>query len=612
MQITPLKFYDQTFKGRFVLKLPPQRLAEIQELEGAYDSLTLKLAKQNGPTRTKFRSLFPGLYTGDRTKGFNLFEGDNPVNAQFHLYKFSAKAPLTMRVYEGTDKNFLVSCSCGKGSDELVVESTEQYDAELLKGGVDIKDKISQFAASMKNEFKLLLDYSEEYMNIKSFITPDTPKSQIAKLIEIERKKQVPFPSDEFKQEIDALLKGFEELKTKLDYRKSAFQIKQAYYQEGQIIEEKGLRFYDNNGAFAVYTPLHSADDDRIFRIQAFDTKGVLKKAVIAFEEGTFATLKDMSKPHDMRPSNLTKLTSNELSTLDIKKELDFISDSFSNFSGFIDEYIKTHKFVVVNGKYEIKDLQEYAAEKEAAKLAREKAKKLQKEKIALAKLNAKNERLRLRLDKQAQIKAEKAARAANRRKEKELAKKEALERKQVQPNKVKQVPKIFTKQILQDAVSQIQEIFMQPVELRDSRFSHERLKDGRIFGGKIFVTTKDGTKISVTRVKSPRYVDFEYYSIKVESPERVSVMNIDSYDGGIIRSSDEGKPILIGAQVSYMPMSEYASTSEIATKMPYYLDQLLNGDVKKGRIVNTELKMKKIVTPEEILNAELPPLDNY
>ena len=121
-----------------------------------------------------------------------------------------------------------------------------------------------------------------------------------------------------------------------------------------------------------------------------------------------------------------------------------------------------------------------------------------------------------------------------------------------------------------------------------------------------------DNTKISVTRIKSPKYEDLEYFAIKVEKQDSFYIMNMDALNGGIILSTQEGKPILKDENLIYLSMKELANQSPISALMPYYVKELLYGKVKKGSIINSEIKIMKKSSPEEILNAELPPLDNY
>ena len=64
------------------------------------------------------------------------------------------------------------------------------------------------------------------------------------------------------------------------------------------------------------------------------------------------------------------------------------------------------------------------------------------------------------------------------------------------------------------ELVGRIKGIFDTPVSERAQHLSHEKLSDGRIFAGKFFVKTKDGVKISVTKIKSARYVDFFLHSV--------------------------------------------------------------------------------------------------
>ena len=585
-----------SFNGKYAIKLSNEQLQKAKLFEAEYDSLTLKIAKQCGPFRTKFRSLFPGLYTGSQIKGFQLFTTDIPEKSQFHIYKFSQTSPLTMRVYEGKEKEYLFSCIFDKSKQKLQVETTDEYDKKLVKG--TFKDKIFEYAKQMATEFEFLLDYSTYFLKIQKYLSPTPTKSEILKLITVAKSKENEVPSDTLKEQSIELPILFKQIKKKLDHKKSAFQIKKAYYNDGQQIEAKGLRFYDQKGESIIYTPLQSADDDRIYRLQRYDKQNNLIKVLIGHQNGTFSALKDPNKPNDIRISNLRKITETEVQELGVNDELVALKNYFEDFSNFIDEFIASHKFAVVKGKYEVKDANEYLKEKELKKATQIKEKQLLKANKIQEKLKIKEEKARI---KQEQIieKKKKALEAIKQKKEERI--------KKIEPK-----PSVFTKEILQNTLSEIKNIFAQPIENRASRYSHEKLNDGRIFSGKFFVTMPDNTKISVTRIKSPKYEDLEYFAIKVEKQDSFYIMNMDALNGGIILSTQEGKPILKDENLIYLSMKELANQSPISALMPYYVKELLYGKVKKGSIINSEIKIMKKSSPEEILNAELPPLDNY
>ena len=287
-----------------------------------------------------------------------------------------------------------------------------------------------------------------------------------------------------------------------------------------------------------------------------------------------------------------------------IKEELDFVAKKFQEFSEFVDKYISTHKFTVVNGKYEVKDMTEYLAQKEILKFKKEEEKELIKKQLKEEKKEIKSRIKKEALKKKEELKIKI-------KKEKEIEKEKIKLAKKAIPVATLKKPSILTKEILNDTLLEINNIFSTPVEQRSARFSHERLSNGNIFSGKFFVTLPDKTQISVTRIKSPRYVDWEYYSIKIQKGNEQCIMNLDTTNAGIITSTKEGKPILKGAKITYTPMSEFAEQDTFAPYMPYYLNELFKGEVKIGRIIDSKMKLHKKISPEEILNAELPPLDN-
>ena len=97
---------NSNFTGKHIIKLSSEQVRKANSLEASYDTLTTRVNKLNGPYRSIFKSFFPGLCTGGKTKGYQLFTNDYPNISQFHIYKFSLKSPLTLRVFDGEKREF--------------------------------------------------------------------------------------------------------------------------------------------------------------------------------------------------------------------------------------------------------------------------------------------------------------------------------------------------------------------------------------------------------------------------------------------------------------------------------------------------------------------------
>ena len=196
-----------------------------------------------------------------------------------------------------------------------------------------------------------------------------------------------------------------------------------------------------------------------------------------------------------------------------------------------------------------------------------------------------------------------------------------------VKPVEIKQkaleyYPKpLFSNINLTSVSEKLDKLFDTPVEQRSSHLVHEKLPTGRIFSGRVSFTASDGAQVSVSRVKSPRYVDFVYYSIKVQNGNTHYAMNLDPDACLILESTPEGKVIIDKRQrVKHLSKKEFLEQNPQAENLAVYLNELFDfhsGGEKK--VVKSNLKMKGLTLKErekEVLKAlgqaaEIP-LDSF
>lgn len=163
--------------------------------------------------------------------------------------------------------------------------------------------------------------------------------------------------------------------------------------------------------------------------------------------------------------------------------------------------------------------------------------------------------------------------------------------------------------------------IFETPVELRDPRYSHLVMKNGKVFNGKFIYKALDGTNINVTQVQSTKYGDLKYYSIKVEKDNQAFTLNLHPKNARIILSNKSGIPIISYKKVSFDSKSDFVKKYPLANELGKYLIEMFWGEGNNGKYIQSELTDKKIAKRprrrlsddkiDEIVTKELEKLDS-
>ncbi|MBO5385043.1 hypothetical protein J6A64_01895 [bacterium] len=155
--------------------------------------------------------------------------------------------------------------------------------------------------------------------------------------------------------------------------------------------------------------------------------------------------------------------------------------------------------------------------------------------------------------------------------------------------------------------VDNLGELFATPVEERSPHLIHEYLPDGRVFKGRITVKTSDGAQVTVSKIKSPLYMDFSYYSVKITKDGQTYVLNFDKEAGKVLNSTPEGKLIIDEKhRVNYLGKSQVVQNCPIANQLPMYLDELfVRRDDAERVVLSTGLKMTKLPSSKEKMLAQ-------
>ena len=141
-------------------------------------------------------------------------------------------------------------------------------------------------------------------------------------------------------------------------------------------------------------------------------------------------------------------------------------------------------------------------------------------------------------------------------------------------------------------------DIFDTAVDNRSSHLIHEKLSNGKIFGGRFSLTPNDGSQITVSRMKSPRYVEFVYYSIRVTPKNgQEFVLNIDPVMGRIIENTPEGKPFIDKKNnVRHISKENFLKQNPSAINLPQYFSEIFATRNDKERKI---IKFKKANTTQ-------------
>lgn len=152
--------------------------------------------------------------------------------------------------------------------------------------------------------------------------------------------------------------------------------------------------------------------------------------------------------------------------------------------------------------------------------------------------------------------------------------------------------------------VNNLTDLFETPVDERSPHLIHEYLPDGRIFKGRITIKTFDGAQVTVSKIKSPLYVDFSYYSVKVVKDGQTYILNFDKEVGKLLESTPKGRLVIDEKhRVHYVAKSVFAKECPIADKIPTYLEEFfVKRDDAEKVVLSTGLKVSNFSSQDKIL----------
>lgn len=604
-----INFHNQynTQKNFQAIKKLPLSTFKTQNADKVFDTYEVISRKYNGFNanfKKEFIQKFPLLRTEIFTKGFLLHTG----NKSFHLAKKAPRSPLEIKYLE----NYEQILSIKKEAENLVIDICDDVDEKLNHSNSQLIDILKDFFIKINEELNLLSNYTKYFNQIKRKISNKTTKEEIRNFITLEQKNLLAMqaPSDtHLKQEITELYKQYKDLHELIYQRNGAFtaRFKEAYFGKNSP-HEKGVTFNQNDYRINIMPVKIAHKNETGIRTIVFDKDNSVQSAFVLYTNGIIEEVKHKENYKKLMSFNLKALSNEELKKTEIETLLPFLSEEIQKYKNFIKQYIEDYH--IVRHKKVFKTKTEIATEKENKILEKEKLTQMKKLEKEAEKLKRKEEKLKL--------KADEALKKQEERIKRSLLKKQSKTNKQ---QKAKPIPiskltyskeaKSFTDINLTTLVNLIKDVFATPIEKRNPRFSHERLDNNKIFSGRFFIKAKDGTKISVTKIKSAKYVDFEYYSIKAEKNGTMNVINIDPVSKNIIYTTSDGKVLITDACIKHISKEKFAKNFPQNDKIAKYIKELFESN-DKGKIIKSELKIKKKqVAPEDIINDELQALDN-
>lgn len=603
------------------IQLTQEDLQKVSFIADTYEQILKIFSSYNGIYQKKFKSLYPNIVSGEKIKGFVFDSIEGLKNKHLQIVRFNTKANsdelLTLSLLDSQNKNLLRYRINKNG--RVCISSEKENLNQLSINPFNNEVQYSNYLNSFIEEIKNFSFYSK---NFKTINKNSSNTSQQTVINNIESLKDIQ-NSTGIKPEIDKIVQNYSELTNVLNLNrgKDTLELKQAYFKNVNP-KTKGLVINDSKNTQSItYCPLMSKEDNRVAKIVIHNKNKALENIFVLFSDGRIAKQKKLSEETNaFRPNNLEYISDNDIQNFKIKNIFESLNKEFEEFKKFIIE-TRNSKTDAKNKIIQDKKLQQEKLQKEKL------LKKLEKEQI-------KQEKLALKAQKE--LIAKESARKKQEEKIKKLAEKNAKiaaeklikEQKQIQKaeNKKTQIKETTTKNTAQiqektkqqkvqheikfpsynamrlnKITEELNQIFNLPVEKRSPHLTHEKLSNGTIFAGRFSLTTLDNANITVSRIKSPKYVDFTYYSIKVKKDGKEFIFNIDPDTSKILKSKD-GKPeINKKNMVSYISKEDYLNHNPEANHLPEYLNEICEYKTSAPRkIIKHNTKPQKQIFLEQ------------
>ena len=639
---THLKKTNPYFTGNITkeIQLTQKELQQVSVISEWYDKISkIFTSLSSGLYQNKFKSLYPNLVSGEKIKGFVFNSFKELKNKNLQIVKFNTKENsdelLTFSILDKNNKNLLRYRinKLGKAIISADEENLSQLSINPFQKNTTID--YDKFLTSFQKEVENLGFYSENFKDIhrKTFGRASVDFTQAFSEV---KSLQKSFGINI--KDISNITNNYASLNQVINANngKDALALKQAYFND-MSAKTKGLIFKNLLGDKTVaYCPLQSKDDNRVFKITIHNSNNELENAFVIFADGRIAKQKILSaETNAFRPNNLTYISDEEINNFEIPKIFTALNDEFEKFKTFI---IDTRNSKIQN-KIEAKETKQ-KEKRQAQKLEKQEKQELkrqEKEKIKSEKEAQKQEQLKIKQEikelkeQQKNAKIEQKRLAIEEKQKQAILKAQAkaikiaqkiMKQEEIQLNKfIKKLAKIKKQQailevpniskrtnttryrnlLLKNLSKSLNELFNLPIEQRSPHLIHEKLPNGNIFVGRCSFKASDGAYITVSRIKSPKYVDFTYYSIKAEKDGKELIFNLDPETSKIINSKN-GKPIINKqAIISYISKDDYLQQNPDAINLPMYIKELFNNKPSaKRKIIDLKPTLQQNILTEK------------
>jgi len=576
-----LNFYGGKALFTKEYRLAPKTIENLAQVSGLYDKINSFFSKLNGINLKKFKALYPNIDSGTKARGFVLKDCLDIGDKKLQIVKRNS-----VKTNESDDAEWLVFNLLDKDDNKLAGYRISKNGAMEVK--TENKDflpkteaKESDIARTDNPKTELL---TKEFLLLNTFVS--NAKEIYRKTIAVPTRENVLKCIQQYKaiekcsgakEEISSLLQTYTETSELLGIGKihGATDLKKEFFGTKDEAVVKGYKFKDDktNRTYSVCSLNRKDNEDAALKVTIEDKK----------KSGCYILYKT---------GKITKRKSGIKNDRDIR---DHHFEQISKETAVKDGLVEA--ITVIKSKLE--QFQEYVQSKRQPKI------KPVKIKISVPKSQkVKVQKKRTVVPKQRVPKAEKIAKTEKVAKVEKTEKIKPLNKTEIKPADIP----------ITSMIESIDEIFKTPVEKRSSHLIHEKMSDGRIFEGRFRVKSKDGTEIVVSKIKSPRYVDFIYYSINVNKADKKFIINLDPETKRIISSVD-GKPVIKGGiVVEHISKKDFLeSTPEAGNYLEYINEIFKYTDEGKRKVIKLQSKKsqnKQIIADREkeilkLLNQE-------
>lgn len=608
--------FGTTNKFRTIKKfqLQPSDFEKVVQISDSFNKVSEFFASLNGMLQKKFKTLYPGIVPGKKMKGFLFDSILNEKNKILQITRFNTQNNsnelLSFGLLDSDNKNIL---RYKIDKDKNVFVMKEKTNSDTVDPDSLYKWNLDSFAEEM-NYLEL---YAQNFKEVGRKTNGTENKSEMHELL---NRINLVKKSHGMQDEICELSEIYKDLLTELNKTRGrdSLKLKEEYFKKFTCPRSKSMFFKDpQKPLFYSYTNASSITDNRACKLMICDESGKPLDGFLCFKDGKISRINSNAlNAAFVRGFKMEPISDETIQNLNLPNIINVIKKGLEEFKIFI---IAKREEKSKNIRPYIKHTQTGENSANPDKLVKEKTNSVKR------KTHTKNTKV-------VQIGAEQQSyklHAAPSQKEvinKTVSQKHPdipAENTSLEINQADgMAKKVSLSNInLSFIIENLNTLFDTPVEQRSPHLIHERLSDGRIFSGRISMKTSDGAELTVSKMKSPRYVDFVYYSVKISDNNTHYTINLDPEMGMILESTPEGKVIIDKRQrVQHISKKDFLEQTPEAEKLADYLNELFEHRTEgEKKIVKSKLKMRGITEKErekEVLKAigQAPdiPLDSF